>query len=80
MLNANAKVGENGAKVLDWNYEATGETLPAETPVQTGLMFQGAWDADGKPVGEQYTYIEVALEDGREVWVNAQDLVELTAA
>jgi len=81
MQNANAKVGAGGAPVLNWNgWQPTGETLQEGMEVQTGMMFEGPFDGNGRQGEEPFRYFEVATADGREVWVDSKHLVELTPA
>lgn len=82
-MNPNAKTGSKGATVYSMEngkVEATDQRIEADTPVQTGLTYEGAFDGNGLPVGEQFRYFECQLPDGREVWLSQADLQPLEPA
>ena len=72
-------VGSSGAVVLTGSFLPTAEIVPANTEVDTGVVYQGPFDANGQPIGEVNTYFECILPDGTEVWLNATDLADIPA-
>lgn len=71
-------VGADGADVLDFmTNQPTGERLEPGVEVKLGIAQTGAWDGDGKPIGEPYCYREFETADGRSGFVNQAQLVEV---
>lgn len=77
MYGARIIVGEDGADVIDYKRNATGEKLEAGVEVTLGLAFAGSFDENGQIIGEGFCVREFETADGRSGWVDQKQLIEV---